>query len=264
MSFKRVVLVVAVLALSLPGAALADGFDFGFNGGVVDVSGTALTNASGSGVTSTLTDVTHFFGTPPASFSQGTPGFAGANLGTVSFATGNFLGAAGCGSSGLDTCYASAGSFFNVVANSAFAPGINAGDSLFTGSFVDVSTAMFAGGPLPGGSFLPGTGAIFSWLGPTFQCGDSSTIGNCFRLYGTISGTVNPNLLAALGLFSGSTGSGWVAQIDFVYNGTSGTTINIVHGDAQIVAVVPEPGTLALFGTGLIGLAGLIRRKLAA
>jgi hypothetical protein len=33
------------------------------------------------------------------------------------------------------------------------------------------------------------------------------------------------------------------------------------HGSAKL-SVVPEPGTLGLFGTGLFGLAGLVRRKL--
>jgi hypothetical protein len=45
---------------------------------------------------------------------------------------------------------------------------------------------------------------------------------------------------------------------DGYFNG--GATI--LSGDTGLKAVVPEPGSLGLLGTGLIGLAGVVRRKL--
>jgi hypothetical protein len=42
--------------------------------------------------------------------------------------------------------------------------------------------------------------------------------------------------------------------------GSANLTINI--REEGVVPVIPEPGTLVLLGTGVVGLAGLLRRKL--
>ncbi|MGA6983617.1 MAG: PEP-CTERM sorting domain-containing protein [Candidatus Sulfotelmatobacter sp.] len=60
-----------------------------------------------------------------------------------------------------------------------------------------------------------------------------------------------------------------------VYGATTQLTINtgkmpfdgktrISSGDTNVMTSVPEPGTLGLLGTGLVGLAGILHRKLRA
>jgi hypothetical protein len=57
-----------------------------------------------------------------------------------------------------------------------------------------------------------------------------------------------------------SVASGQLIQLNITSAGPFSGPAQIASGDIGLV--VPEPGTLALFGTGLVGLAGLLRRKL--
>jgi hypothetical protein len=102
------------------------------------------------------------------------------------------------------------------------------------GSFVITSNG---GGGLPSGVLFTG-----SFTGPvSWQISTLSNGNHQYTLSGTVSGTLY-NGTKVTGLFNGKIGVG--------------------SGDLNVVSSVPEPGTLGLLGTGLIGLAGVLHRKL--
>jgi hypothetical protein len=185
-------MMLTLLALALPTAALAKSFRFD--------TGTFISNVNSSIPTRTSTGG---FGTAGANFRVGV-------VGSMNFIMlgGTVLGA-GCNTNDTGNCTFSLGT-------------------------VTVRTA-------PGGTVL------FT---------DSLNGGTIHKTNTTAIITANLVPSAAAGAPLGGS-----VTFDVSFGGTAPFNDRLTGGKAT-VSIVPEPGTLLSFGTGLIGLAGMMRRRL--
>ena len=137
-----------------------------------------------------------------------------------------------------------------------------------------LGTVSFSTGALMSGSIL--TGGTFSDVGSTFiVIGKSPQVPHGTIFSGTFVGPISWTLVSQKGqsltysltgkiqgtLWNGHFVTGSTTQTIYSTNGQLSLGIGHIRGGNT--NLTPEPGTLGLLGTGLVAIAGMVRRRLS-
>ena len=184
--------------------------------------------------------------TQPANAAAITIDFSGSSGGTVTL---NLGGVASSSNVAITQLSFDAGPQMNISALLSF--------NSSAGTLSITSTAPITIGANPA---IPTGTLLLNGTGDTFKVTNG---GSVLTVQATGPDTKNATLLADLGVPAGTTFG--LTAFSLSANpvvGGNGTTWTASSTDILNVST-PEPGTLVMFGSGLLGLAGIIRRKLS-